>query len=50
MLKHKVPASVTLGQALLNSTAGTTDVARRGNNHFGISCGKDWNGKKIVFR
>lgn len=36
MYRHKVPASIKLAQALLESTAGTSRLARKTNNHFGI--------------
>lgn len=45
MLKHGIPASITLAQGLLESGAGRSELARRGNNHFGIKC-HGWNGRK----
>jgi flagellum-specific peptidoglycan hydrolase FlgJ len=36
MLLHRVPASIKLAQALLESRAGQSDLARNTNNHFGI--------------
>lgn len=36
MLLHKVPASVKLAQALLESNAGESKLATNTNNHFGI--------------
>lgn len=44
--KYKIPASITLAQALLESGAGLSDLAQRSNNHFGIKC-HDWKGKKV---
>lgn len=35
---HKVPVSITLAQALLESNAGMSDLAVESNNHFGIKC------------
>lgn len=46
MLKWKVPASITLAQGLLESGAGESTLARKGNNHFGIKC-HGWSGKTI---
>lgn len=44
MEKHKIPASITLAQGLLESGAGSSDLALRSNNHFGIKCGSSWMG------
>ncbi|MBR6319579.1 MAG: glucosaminidase domain-containing protein [Prevotella sp.] len=38
MIKWKVPASITLAQGLLESGAGQSRLAAKGNNHFGIKC------------
>lgn len=40
-----VPASITLAQGILESAAGTSDLAKTANNHFGVKCGGNWNGK-----
>lgn len=45
MNRYKIPASITLAQALLESRAGQSELARESNNHFGIKC-HDWSGKK----
>ena len=45
MERTGVPASIKLAQALLESNAGRSELAREANNHFGIKCGNDWNGK-----
>lgn len=47
MKKHKIPASITLAQGLLESGAGKSDLAVKGKNHFGIKCHSDWRGKKM---
>jgi LysM repeat protein len=46
MLKWKVPASITLAQGLLESAAGQSSLATKGNNHFGIKC-HGWTGRTI---
>lgn len=46
MRAHRIPASITLAQGLLESGAGNSELARRSNNHFGIKCGSKWHGKK----
>ncbi len=46
MIEYKVPASITLAQGILESACGNSPLAKRSNNHFGIKCGKSWNGKK----
>lgn len=38
MLRYRIPASITLAQGLFESRAGQSDLARQGNNHFGIKC------------
>lgn len=48
MLRYKIPASITLAQGLLESGAGTSVLARKANNHFGIKCGGVWKGPYIL--
>ena len=47
MKKYHIPASITLAQGLLESGAGQSELARKSNNHFGIKCGGDWNGRTV---
>jgi len=49
MKRTGIPASIILAQALLESNDGNSYLAIYGNNHFGIKCHKDWNGKKIYY-
>jgi flagellum-specific peptidoglycan hydrolase FlgJ len=44
--KYKIPASITLAQALLESGAGQSYLALAGNNHFGIKC-QNWKGLHV---
>lgn len=46
MLKYKIPASITLAQGILESRAGLSDLAVKGNNHFGIKC-HGWTGRTV---
>lgn len=48
MKKYRIPASITLAQGLLESGAGRSELARKGNNHFGIKC-HGWQGAKTYF-
>ena len=45
MERTGIPASIKMAQALLESDAGRSDLAREANNHFGIKCGSSWEGK-----
>jgi LysM repeat protein len=47
MQRSGVPASITLAQGALESADGNSRLARNSNNHFGIKCHNDWNGKKV---
>ncbi len=47
MERAGIPASIKLAQGLLESNAGRSYLAKRGNNHFGIKCGDGWPGKKV---
>lgn len=46
MAQHKIPASVTMAQGLLESGAGRSMLALKHNNHFGIKCHNTWQGKR----
>ncbi len=46
MIRYRVPASITLAQGILESGAGTSELTRRGNNHFGIKC-HGWTGRTV---
>jgi LysM repeat protein len=45
MKRTGIPASITLAQGILESNNGNSTLAINANNHFGIKCHKDWNGK-----
>jgi LysM repeat protein len=42
-----VPAAITLAQGLHESEAGTSELVKSSNNHFGIKCKDDWKGGMI---
>jgi len=48
MKRAGIPASIKLGQAILESGAGSSELAINANNHFGIKCGSNWNGKTYL--
>lgn len=45
MHRTGIPASIKLAQAILESGSGTSELATKANNHFGIKCGGSWNGE-----
>lgn len=45
---YGIPASITLAQGILESGSGESRLAVDGNNHFGIKCHSNWNGKTII--
>ena len=47
MQRTGIPASIKMAQAILESGSGRSTLARQSNNHFGIKCGKDWDGKEV---
>lgn len=49
MLQFGIPASIILGQGILESGAGTGPLSVQANNHFGIKCHKEWTGPSIRY-
>jgi Mannosyl-glycoprotein endo-beta-N-acetylglucosaminidase len=47
MLRSGIPASIILGQAILESAAGTSELAKKSNNHFGIKATASWKGRTV---
>lgn len=45
MQRVGIPASIKLAQGILESGSGGSDLASAANNHFGIKCGTNWDGK-----
>ena len=48
MHRYRIPASITLAQALLESNAGRSALTLKSNNHFGIKVGGDWTGPYVL--
>lgn len=45
MQRTGIPASIKLAQGILESDLGRSPLAYHANNHFGIKCGREWNGE-----
>lgn len=48
MMEYRIPASITLAQGIYESNAGKSRLATEANNHFGIKCHKEWEGKTFT--
>ena len=49
MQRSGIPASITMAQAIIESNAGASKLARASNNHFGIKCKDYWDGESYFF-
>ncbi len=47
MLRTGVPASIKLAQGIHETTAGTSNLVLKSNNHFGIKCKSNWTGESV---
>lgn len=47
MRKYKIPASIKLAQAIVESNSGQSPLSLKSNNHFGIKCHKGWEGESV---
>lgn len=45
MVRSGIPASIIMAQAIVETNAGTSNLARKSNNHFGIKCKSYWDGE-----
>ena len=43
-----VPAAITLGQGILETEAGISELVTEANNHFGIKCKNGWEGPTFL--
>jgi LysM repeat protein len=48
MERTGIPASITLAQAIAESSFGNSPLALEANNHFGIKCGNTWDGTSYM--
>lgn len=49
MYEYRIPASVTMSQAILESASGESELAINANNHFGIKCKPEWKGMTYYY-
>lgn len=49
MSQYGIPASIIIGQGILESGSGTGPLSILANNHFGIKCHKEWNGPSVRY-
>jgi len=47
MQRTGVPAAIKLAQGIHETQAGTSELVRKSNNHFGIKCKNTWMGDKV---
>ncbi|MEO5562363.1 MAG: glucosaminidase domain-containing protein, partial [Chitinophagaceae bacterium] len=47
MQRTGVPASIKLAQGIHETTAGTSELVKKSNNHFGIKCKANWSGPSV---
>lgn len=47
MQRTGIPASIKLAQGIHETSAGTSDLVKRSNNHFGLKCKAEWTGMTV---
>jgi LysM repeat protein len=47
MQRSGIPAAITLAQGIHETGAGTSPLAVKSNNHFGIKCKANWTGESV---
>jgi LysM repeat protein len=47
MQRTGIPAAITLAQGIHETDAGTSELVRKSNNHFGIKCKDNWSGPTV---
>ena len=48
MQKYRIPASITLAQGIIETSAGRSMLCTKANNHFGIKCSNGWTGPYML--
>lgn len=48
MQRYRIPASITLAQGIIETSAGKSMLCVKANNHFGIKCSRGWNGPYVL--
>src|SRR5262249_12241747 len=49
MHRTGIPASITLAQGIIESSAGQSPLTALANNHFGVKCHEDWHGDTFLY-
>ncbi len=47
MQRTGVPAAIKLAQGIHETQAGTSELVKKSNNHFGIKCKDSWRGERV---
>ena len=47
MQRTGIPASIKLAQGIHETSAGTSDLVKKSNNHFGLKCKAEWTGMTV---
>jgi LysM repeat protein len=48
MQRTGIPASIKLAQGIHETSAGTSDLVKKSNNHFGLKCKAEWTGMTVT--
>jgi LysM repeat protein len=48
MERTGIPASIKLAQGIHETSAGTSDLVKKSNNHFGLKCKAEWTGMTVT--
>ena len=48
MNRTGIPASIKLAQGIHETSAGTSDLVKKSNNHFGLKCKAEWTGMTVT--